>query len=177
MALISSKKAKGLCVCSTALYGNAASRLSEVIPSDGAWAYGGYPDIDALFKQQAVETDHKKREAMLHQIQRLVHERVRYGPIFEYVWPSGVGPRVAEPALMLIDPYPWSAPLEEVRLKQELRSATACCERFMFPRPATLHTWLTVLAVLPRFGPRTSRFGARNLRARRTGRAIPDRLP
>jgi hypothetical protein len=23
---------------------------------------------------------------------------------------------VAEPALMLIDPYPWSAPLEEVRL-------------------------------------------------------------
>jgi peptide/nickel transport system substrate-binding protein len=119
MALIPSKKAKGLCVCSTALYGNAASRLSEVIPSDGAWAYGGYPDIDALFKQQAVETDRKKRESMLHDIQRLVHERVRYGPIFQYVWPSGVGPRVAEPALMLIDPYPWSAPLEEVRLKKD----------------------------------------------------------
>ena len=30
--------------------------------------------------------------------------------------PSGIGPRVAEPGLMLIDPYPWSAPLEEVRL-------------------------------------------------------------
>ena len=26
--------------------------------------------------------------------------------------------RVAEPALMLINPYPWSAPLEEVRLKK-----------------------------------------------------------
>src|SRR5215470_16044325 len=117
-ALISSKKAKGLCVCSTALYGNAASRLSEVIPSDGAWAYGGYPDIDALFKQQAVGTDRKKREAMLHDIQRLIHDRVRYGPIFEYVWPSGMGPRVEEPALLLIDRYPWSAPLEEVRLKQ-----------------------------------------------------------
>jgi peptide/nickel transport system substrate-binding protein len=99
------EKAKGLCVCSTALYGNAASRLSEVIPSDGTWAYGGYADIDALFKQQAVETDRPKREAMLHDIQRLVHERVRYGPIFQYVWPSGVGRRVAEPALMLIDPY------------------------------------------------------------------------
>ena len=86
-------------------------------PQRRAWAYGGYPDIDALFKQQAAETDRNKREAMLHQIQRLVHERVRYGPIFQYVWPSGVGPRVAEPALMLIDPYPWSAPLEEVRLK------------------------------------------------------------
>jgi len=117
-ALIQSKKAKGVCVCSSALYGNAASRLSEVIPSDGAWAYGGYPDIDALFKEQATETDKKKREALLHQIQRLVYERVRYGPIFEYIWPSGIGPRVAEPALMLINPYPWSAPLEEVRLKK-----------------------------------------------------------
>ena len=117
-ALIGSKKAKGVCVCTSALYGNAASRISQVIPSDGAYAYGGYADIDALYKQQAGETDRKKREALLHQIQRLVYERVRYGPIFDYVWPSGIGPRVAEPALMLINPYPWSAPLEEVRLKQ-----------------------------------------------------------
>ena len=119
IALIASKKAKGLCVCSTALYGNAASRISEIIPSDGAYAYGGYPDIDALYKQQGVETDRKKREVMLHQIQRLVYERVRYGPIYEYIWPSGIGPRVAEPALMLINPYPWSAPLEDVRLKKQ----------------------------------------------------------
>jgi peptide/nickel transport system substrate-binding protein len=117
-ALIQSKKAKGVCVCTSSLYGNAASRISEVIPSDGAWAYGGYPDIDALYRQQAGETDRKKREAQLHQIQRLVYERVRYGPIFEYIWPSGIGPRVAEPALMLINPYPWSAPLEDVRLKK-----------------------------------------------------------
>ncbi|HKC99567.1 MAG TPA: hypothetical protein VKG20_16110 [Methylomirabilota bacterium] len=47
-----------------------------------------------------------------------VHERVRFGPIWDYIWPSGVGPRVEEPALMLINPYPWSAPLEEVRLKR-----------------------------------------------------------
>ena len=81
-------------------------------------AYGGYPDIDALFKEQALVTDRRKREATLHQIQQLVHERVRFGPIWEYIWPSGVGPRVEEPALMLINPYPWSAPLEEVRLKR-----------------------------------------------------------
>jgi peptide/nickel transport system substrate-binding protein len=118
-SLILSKKAKGVCVCSTALYGNAASRLSEIIPSTGGWAYGGYPDIDELFKRQGVETDRKKREVLLHQIQRLVHERVRYGPIYQYIWPSGVGPRVEEPALMLINPYPWSAPLEEVRLKKQ----------------------------------------------------------
>jgi peptide/nickel transport system substrate-binding protein len=117
-ALINSKKARGVCVCTSALYGNAASRMSEVVPSDGAYAYGGYPDIDALYKQQAQETDRRKREAMLHQIQQLLHERVRFGPIYEYIWPSGIGPRVAEPALMLINPYPWSAPLEEVRLKR-----------------------------------------------------------
>jgi peptide/nickel transport system substrate-binding protein len=115
---LASKRLKGLCVCINAVYGNAASRIAETIPSDGGFAYGGYPDIDALYKQQSRETDRRKREAMLHQIQRLVNDRVRLAPIMEYIWPSGVGPRVAEPALMLIDPYPWSAPLEEVRLKK-----------------------------------------------------------
>jgi peptide/nickel transport system substrate-binding protein len=115
---LESKKLKGLCVCINAVYGNAASRMSQIVPSDGAFAYGGYPDIDALYKQQSRETDPRKREAQLHQIQRLLHERVRFAPIMDYIWPSGVGPRVAEPALMLIDPYPWSAPLEDVRLKK-----------------------------------------------------------
>jgi peptide/nickel transport system substrate-binding protein len=113
------KQLRGLCVCASALYGNAASRMSEFVVSSGAYAYGGYPDIDALYNQQAIETDRGKREALLHQIQQLVHERVMFGPIWEYIWPSGVGPRVEEPALMMIDPYPWSAPLEEVRLKKE----------------------------------------------------------
>jgi peptide/nickel transport system substrate-binding protein len=113
-----SKKLRGVCVCVSALYGNAASRMSEIVPTTGSYAYGGYPDIDELYKQQAVETDRSKREALLHKIQQLIHERVRFGPIWEYSWPSGVGPRVEEPALMLIDPYPWSAPLEEVRLKK-----------------------------------------------------------
>jgi len=116
---LQAKKLRGLCVCGTAIYGNAASRMSEHVPSTGTYAYGGYPDIDTLFKEQALVTDRRKREALLHQIQQLVHERVRFGPIWEYIWPSGVGPRVEEPALMLINPYPWSAPLEEVRLKRK----------------------------------------------------------
>ncbi len=61
----------------------------------------------------------KKREAMLHQIQQLLHERVRFGPIWEYIWPSGIGPRVGDPALLKIDPYPWSAPYEDVTLKRK----------------------------------------------------------
>jgi len=111
------KKWRGVCVCATALYGNAASRMSEIVPTTGRYAFGGYADIDALYQQQAAETDHSKREAMLQQIQQLLHERVRFAPIWDYNWPSGIGPRVEEPALMLIKPYPWSAPLEEVRLK------------------------------------------------------------
>ena len=114
-----SKKLRGVCVCGSGLYGNAATRMSEIVPSDGIYAYGGYPDVDALYKQQARETDRKKREAMLFQIQQILHERVRFGPIFEYIWPSGIGPRVEQAGLMLIDPYPWSAPLEEVRLKKK----------------------------------------------------------
>jgi peptide/nickel transport system substrate-binding protein len=112
------KQWRGVCVCAVALYGNAASRMSEIVPTTGRYAFGGYADVDALYRQQGVETDHSTREALLHQIQRLLHERVRFGPIWEYIWPSGIGPRVEEPALMLIDPYPWSAPLEEVRLKK-----------------------------------------------------------
>jgi peptide/nickel transport system substrate-binding protein len=111
------KKLRGLCVCISAFYGNAASRMAEFVPSDGIYARGADPDVDALWKQQARETDKKKREELLHRIQRLVSERVRFAPIYEYIWPSGVGPRVAEPALLLIDPYPWSAPLEDVRLR------------------------------------------------------------
>ncbi|MBI3638076.1 MAG: ABC transporter substrate-binding protein [Candidatus Rokubacteria bacterium] len=113
-----SKKLRGVCMCVLALYGNAASRMAEWVPSSGIYAYGGYPDVDALYTKQALEPDRRKREAMLHQIQQLVHERVRFAPIWDYMWLSGVGPRVEEPAPMLINPYPWSAPLEEVRLKK-----------------------------------------------------------
>jgi peptide/nickel transport system substrate-binding protein len=111
------KKLHGICMCTMANFGNAATRLVDAVTSEGAYARGADPDIDALFKQQARETDRKKREALLHQIQQLVYDRARFGPLYEFIWVSGIGPRVAEPGLMLIDPYPWSAPLEDVRLR------------------------------------------------------------
>ena len=112
------KKLRGICMCAAGTHGNAATRLSQFLPSDGQFAYGGWPDVDQLFAQQARETDRKKREAMLQGLQQIAFERVRFAGLFDYVWPSAVGPRVAEPAFMLIDPYPWSAPYEEVRLKK-----------------------------------------------------------
>jgi peptide/nickel transport system substrate-binding protein len=112
------KKLKGVCLCITGVHGNAATRLSQYVPSDGTYAYGGWPDIDALFKQQSRETDRKKREALLHQIQVQLAERVRFGMIYDYVWPSGVGPKVEDAALLKIDPYPWSAPYEDIKMKK-----------------------------------------------------------
>src|SRR5262245_44745992 len=116
---LASKKLKGLCMCVNAVYGNAASRMSETVPADGQYSYGSWPDVEALYKQQARETDKKKREVMLRQIQQILYERVRFAAIFDYIWPSAVGPRVTDPALMKINPYPWSAPLEDVRLKEK----------------------------------------------------------
>ena len=115
---LAAKKFKGLCFCATASYGNASTRMSAMVPTSGTLAYGGYSDIDELYQRQLAETDPAKREAMLHQIQKTLHERTRFAPIFDYFWPSGLGPRVEEASLMKIDPFPWSAPLEDVRLKR-----------------------------------------------------------
>jgi peptide/nickel transport system substrate-binding protein len=115
---LAAKKFKGLCFCATANYGNASTRMSAIVPISGTLAYGGFPDIDELYQRQLTETDSEKREAMLHQIQKTLHERTRFAPIFDYFWPSGIGPRVEEVSLMKIDPFPWSAPLEDVRLKR-----------------------------------------------------------
>ena len=117
-AALATKKLKGLCVCVNAVYGNAASRLSETVPNDGIFAYGSFPDIDELYRRQADETNVTKRELMLHQIQQTLHDRRRFAPIYDYIWASGIGPHVEDPALMAISPYPWSAPLEDVRLKR-----------------------------------------------------------
>jgi peptide/nickel transport system substrate-binding protein len=112
-----SKKLHGVCMCTVASYGNAATRLAEQVQKDGAYARGVDPDVEALYQKQSRETDKKKREAMLHQMQQILYDRARFGPMWEFIWPSAIGPRVAEAGLMLIDPYPWSAPLEDVRLK------------------------------------------------------------
>jgi peptide/nickel transport system substrate-binding protein len=109
-------KLKGLFTTGSGGSGNAATRIEQFVYSKGGYAYGGYPDIDALFEQQAVERDHQKREALLHQIQRLMVERVMFAPVYEFRALMGVGARVAEHAINVIPMYPFPA-LEEMRLK------------------------------------------------------------
>jgi peptide/nickel transport system substrate-binding protein len=97
--------------------GNAATRIEAFVVTGGIRAYGGYPDIDGLFREQAVEVDAKKREALLHRIQQLMHERVMFAPILEPAFLSGVGARVEESGIGLISGIPFSLPYEELRLK------------------------------------------------------------
>jgi peptide/nickel transport system substrate-binding protein len=74
--------------------------------------------MDDLFVQQARELDPKRREALLHQIQRLAHERVMSAPLWELGFLNGVGPRVEESGLGLIALHPYSAPYEDLKLKK-----------------------------------------------------------
>ena len=96
--------------------GNAATRAGEFICSQGAFAYGGYPDIDTICQQQAVERDRTRREALLHRIQQLTIERVMFAPIIDFRALVGLGPRIAEHALDTIPLHAFPA-WEDVRLK------------------------------------------------------------
>jgi peptide/nickel transport system substrate-binding protein len=113
------KKPAGLILAATAALGNAATRIEAFVISGSSYAYGGYPDIDDLFVQQARERDRKRREALLYQIQKLMHERVMHAPIFEPATLHGIGPRLEEPAVGLNPLLYFAAPYEEMRLRNQ----------------------------------------------------------
>jgi peptide/nickel transport system substrate-binding protein len=113
----SEKKFKNLVQAASGAFGNAATRLEAFVVTGGTYVYGSYPDLDGLFQEQAAEMDRKRREAVLHRMQQLVHERVIYAPIWELAFLNGVGPRVQESGLGLISGHAYSAPYEDVTLK------------------------------------------------------------
>ena len=57
------KKLKNLVYSLSGAFGNAATRIENFVASGGTYVYGGYPDIDGLFSEQAGELDRKRREA------------------------------------------------------------------------------------------------------------------
>jgi peptide/nickel transport system substrate-binding protein len=109
------KKYKGLIQGASGAFGNAATRIEAFVAAGGTYAYGSYPDIDGLFREQESELDPKKREAILHRIQQLVHDKVLIAPIWLSAGLNGVGPRVEESGLGLIAGYAFSAPYEDAR--------------------------------------------------------------
>ena len=111
------KKIKGLMQGGAGGFGNAATRIANNMTTGGLYTYGTYPEIDALFVKQAQELDRNRREALLHGIQRIAHERVMFAPIWELAFLNGVGPRVEEAGFGLIQHHPYSSPYEDLKLK------------------------------------------------------------
>ena len=112
------KKLRNLVRQASAAFGNAATRIEAFVQSKGMFAYGGHPDIDGLFEEQGTMMDPKRREATLHRLQQLMHERALHLPLFESAFLNGVGPRVAESGLGLVPNHLYSAPFEDLRLKK-----------------------------------------------------------
>ena len=112
------KSLKGVVLGAQGAGGNAATRIEGLATKNGTYAYGVLPEVEDLFQRQAREMDKKKREQMLHQIQKILHDKVVFAPVWENGFIRGVGPKAEEAALTLIPAFPYTAPYEEVRLKK-----------------------------------------------------------
>jgi peptide/nickel transport system substrate-binding protein len=111
------KKLRGLLIGATGAAGNAAARVEPFVTKNGIYAYGFDPELEGMFQRQAKELDRKKREALLHQLQKAALDRVLVAPIFQQGFLCAVGPRVAEAGLGPIQGYPYAGPMEDLKLK------------------------------------------------------------
>src|SRR5881296_4500182 len=111
------KKLHGIILVITSVMGNAATRLEPYATKGGIYAYGSLPEIDDLFARQAREVDTKKREALVHQMQKAMTEHVLNVPIYDLAFIWGVGPRVEVSGANAIPGFPYSAPFEDLKLK------------------------------------------------------------
>jgi peptide/nickel transport system substrate-binding protein len=98
--------------------GNAATRLEQYAVTGGLYAYGSYPEVDGLFNAQANELNPLARRQILTKMQQIIHERVMFGPILEYAYLVGIGPRVAVDGVNALPDDPYTAPYEDLRLKR-----------------------------------------------------------
>src|SRR5260370_28138779 len=111
------KKLHGVVLTISGVSGNAATRLESFVTKNGAFAYGALPEVDDLFRRQARELDRKKREALLHQIQKILHEQVIQTPIYHLGFPIGVGPRVDDIMATAIPGF-YMSPYEDLKLRR-----------------------------------------------------------
>jgi peptide/nickel transport system substrate-binding protein len=112
------RKLNGIILVITASMGNAATRLEPYAIKNGIYASGSLPEVDDLYFRQAREVDPKKREQMVHDIQKKITEHVMHVPIYELAFIWGVGPRVEESGAGLIPGHAYSAPFEDLKVKK-----------------------------------------------------------
>jgi peptide/nickel transport system substrate-binding protein len=111
------KKLHGVVLTVSGVSGNAATRLESFVTRTGAFAFGSLPEVDDLFRRQARELDRKKREALLYQIQRILHEQVTQAPVYHLGFPIGVGPRVDDIMATAIPGF-YMSPYEDLKLRR-----------------------------------------------------------
>ena len=107
----------GLLAGTGALASIAATRMAAFVVKGGPYVYGSYPDIDALYPQQADELDKKKRAAILDKMQQLTYEKAVYAPIWQLAFINGIGPRVGESSFGKIPGFAYTAPFEDITIK------------------------------------------------------------
>src|SRR5262249_58763730 len=100
------KKLRGLSVGAPGPAGNASTRLEAFATARGVLSYGSLPEVETLFAAQLQEMDRKKREETLHQIQKIVHERVMFAPIWENGFIPALAPPMQDAGMPLIPAFP-----------------------------------------------------------------------
>ena len=113
----SNRKFKGIIQAASAAFGNAATRLAAFVVKGGPYAYGDYPEIDALYSQQAAQLDHQKRAEILAKMQQLIHQKTVFAPLLQLAFINGVGPRVGESSFGSIPGFAYTAPFEDITIK------------------------------------------------------------
>ena len=118
-AALGSKKLKGICMCVDAVPGNASTRCRKSCRATAISPMAAGPKSTSSTRSSSTKPIRRSARQCCTRCRRTLHERTRFAPVYDYWWPSGVGPRVEEPSLARIEGYPWSAPLEDVRLKKQ----------------------------------------------------------
>ena len=112
------KYTRGIVQGASGAFGNAATRMASFVVKGGAYAYGSYPDIDALYPQQADELDPHKRAEILQKMQQMVYEKAIYAPIWQLGFLNGSGPKVDHSSFGTIPGFPYTAPFEDITIKR-----------------------------------------------------------
>ena len=112
------RRLKGVILGVAGAAGNAATRLEAYVAKNGIYAAGVFPEIEDLFVRQAREMDRKKREALVHQIQQFIYDRVTHVPVYELAFLWGVGSRVEEAGVNQIKGFAYTGPYEDLKLRK-----------------------------------------------------------
>ena len=107
---------KGIVQASSAAFGNASTRLAVWAIKDGAYAYGSYPEIDALYSQQLHELDEAKRTAILHEMQQAIYDNKMFVPLWQLGFLSVAGPRLKDSTFGSIEGFVYLGPYEDITL-------------------------------------------------------------